>query len=1487
MKKYLGIDIGPNSIGWAIVCSDGEGMDEELQFIEAAGSRIIPTDADTLGKFDSGNSISQTADRTASRSVRRLYERCKLRRERLNRVLQLIGFLPSHYSKMLNRYGQFVKGSEPKLAWRLDDEGKPEFVFQEAFQEMMADFSQKHPDLIAGGKKIPYDWTLYYLRKKALTRKVSKEELAWILLNFNQKRGYYQTRGDEEDTGSRSKKELCDLKVVRVEDTGKKRGAKTLYNIYFENGKVYEGMPAAVSPNREGQVKEVLVTTEEGKKDKFQFPQEGDWILRKAKTQRSIEQAHQTVGTYIYEALLSNPSVKIRGKLVHTIEREYYKDELRQILDTQKRFHPELRDRELYLSCLQELYPLNEGHRKNLSGKDLSYFFLEDILFYQRPLKSKKSLIDNCPYEEHEGKDPETGEKRRYAVKCIARSNPLFQEFRLWQFLSNLRIYRKDAAMNRDVTSDFLKNNADYVSLFDWLNDRKEINQKTFLSYPPFKLKKEAVNYRWNYVEDEGVKYPASETRGELLAYLKKAGIPESFLTKEREQDLWQILYSVEDKSELRKALVRFAARFDLDEESFAGIFLKIPPFAKEYGAYSAKAIKKLLPLMRCGKYWDERNIDPETRQRIDRIINGECDESIRQRVREKAIHLHSVEDFQRLPLWLACYVVYDRHSEAKEIVKWKSYEDIDRYLQTFRQHSLHNPIVEKVVLETLRVVRDVWRQVGNIDEIHVELGREMKKTAKERERMSKNMRDNENRNLRIKYLLTEFMNPEFEIENVRAYSQSQQEVLRIYEEEVLENNEQTEEILNILKKFNESEASKRPTHQEVLRYKLWLDQKYRSPYTGRIIPLAKLFTPAYEIEHIIPRARYFDDSFNNKVICETEVNKVKGQLLGHEFITKHKGEIILTAGGSVNVFTVEGYEAFVKEHYARNRRKMQNLLLDDLPDSFINRQLNDTRYISKLVRSLLSNIVREEDEQEAVSKHVISCTGEITDRLKKDWGIHDVWNRLILPRFKRMNEVTGQSVFTALNTNGQEIPNMPLEYQKGFQKKRIDHRHHAMDAIMIACASRNIINYLNNLSATSGAKLKRVDLQQLLCEPGDKKLLKKPWPTFTQDVARALDDIIVSFKQNVRVLTRTSNHISHYGPDGKKHLMKQAKGDGWAIRKSLHKETVFGEVNLRKIKTVSLKEAMQNPQSIVEKDFKRQLKELMNAGWDIKRIKAYFEERKEVWHEVDLAKIRVYYFTKDTSSRLFAVRKLLDDTFDAKKIKEKITDTGIQKILLRHLEQNGGDPKRAFSPEGIDEMNENIQALNGGVPHKPILKVRYYEEANKFAVGESGNKSAKFVEADKGTNLYFAVYETEETDKKTNQKKTKRMFASIPLKVVISRLKDGLPPVPENEEGKSPLFILSPNDLVYLPTAEEQEKGYITHIDKTRIYKMVSCDKKRCFSIPAFVATSLVDKLEFSSQNKMERAITGKMIKETCVPIKVDRLGNIISIQNLKTSDA
>ena len=1560
MKKILGLDLGTNSIGWAVVNADNVIRENETSFlkpvsISASGSRIIPMEEGVLGDFDKGNTKSQTKDRTDKRGTRRLLERNLLRRERLLRVLKLMDFLPEHYAEKIDSYGKFIDDSEPKLAWRKGLDGKFEFIFKDSFNEMLDDFAKNHQQLVADGKKVPYDWTIYYLRKKALSQRLTKEELAWILLQFNQKRGYYQLRGEEEEENVDKLVEFLAQKVVRVEATDEKKGDDVWYNVYLENGMVYR-RSSRIPLDWEGKIKEFIVTTDlekDGtpKKDKdgnikhsFRAPKEDDWTLLKKKTEFDINNSKKTIGCYIYDALLTNPDQKIIGKLVRTVERKYYKEELKQILAVQKDLIPELQDENLYKVCIEELYPNNEAHRNNIAKPDFANLFINDILFYQRPLKSKKSLISDCPYESHFDKDG-----NEYPIKCIAKSNPLFQEFRLWQFVHNLRICQRERTISDgqldlfgnvssgklqtdvDVTDELLKTEDDYVAFFDWLNDRATIKQDTLLnSY--FKFKKEKGKdhypYRWNYVEDK--EYPCNQTRAVILSKLNKN--EKDLLSKELTNKIWHLLYSVTTKVEIdsvfddskknkvkchKNGTTTYGIYKMLLDSGFSSETINriknIKFEEKDYGSYSEKAIKKLLPLMRMGKYWNADAIDAKTKERIDKIITGEYDEKIKDRVREKTINLTDISQFKGLPLWLASYVVYDRHSEAKEITKWESPDDIDTYLKNFKQHSLRNPIVEQVVTETLRTVRDIWKQEGNIDEIHIELGREMKNPADKRKKMTERIQQNENTNLRIKAMLMEFMNPEMGIENVRPYSPSQQDILRIYEENALDNLTKDDKEFDFISKVSKQAQ---PSKSDIIRYKCWLEQKYRSPYTGEMIPLAKLFTSAYEIEHVIPQSRYFDDSFSNKVICEAEVNKLKDRQLGFEFIKAHKGEKVqISQGKTVEILSIEAYEKFVKDNYANNRTKMKKLLMDDIPDGFIERQLNDSRYISKLIKGLLSNIVREklpngEYEQEAVSKNLISCNGSITDRLKKDWGMNDVWNSIILPRFKRLNELTRMDCFTAISPEGHEFPAMPLELKKGFNKKRIDHRHHAMDAIVIACTTRDHVNLLNNEAAHSKKydKSYRYDLQSKLRrkdEEGHYKEFLKPWDSFTTDAKQALDNIIVSFKQNLRVINKTTNYYQHYDENGKKVLVKQEKGDNWAIRKSMHKDTGWGEINLRFTKEVSLNEALKNHKSIVNKDFKLKVQELLVQGHDAKYIKKYVEDNKDVWSDIDIKKIKVYYFTKDTNERYFATRFMSDLVGYMSGIKdydkaiakiEGITDTGIQKILKAHLQAKDNNPELAFSADGIDKMNHNIVDLNGGKPHKPIYKVRRYESGNKYSIGQKGCKVKKFVEADKGTNLFFAVYTIDKLDKKTGNVEKVRTFATVPLNIVIDcqkkyqkEWKMGLDKVLKEKEFVANdavlKFILSPNDLVYVPTSDELRNGInADKIDKSRVYKMVSCTGNEAHFVPEIVASPIIQTKELGSNNKAQRAWTGEMIKEICIPIKVDRLGNVIEFKGIKS---
>jgi len=1534
MKRILGLDLGTNSIGWALIEQD---FQNKYGKILGVGSRIIPMSQDVLGEFGKGNSVSQTAERTGYRSIRRLRERYLLRRERLHRVLNMLGFLPEHYARQIDfekRLGKFFEGSDPKLAYN----GK-EFIFKFSFEEMLADFRDHQPQLLVNkhgeAALIPYDWTIYYLRKKALINRITKEELAWVILNFNQKRGYYQLRGEEEDSVSNNKEFVARLKVVQIEkgEKDKKNENKNWYNIVLENGWVYSAPfssePLWLNTEREflvveeydadGNIKIVKDkrTDKEGKEKRKITPlpsfeeielmskKEQDKIFKKikARTEITISNSGKTVGAYIYDTLLQNPGQKIKGKLVRTIERKFYKDELKRILEKQIELQPELFTYDLYNDCVRELYRSNEAQQLSLGKRDFVHLFLEDIIFYQRPLRSQKSSISNCSLECRAYRL--NGEEKTEHLKAIPKSNPYYQEFRVWQWLYNLRFYKKDD--DTDVTNEFIKSVEDLENLFGFLMIQKEVDHKDILKYFFIDLKgnaqkAEIAKYRWNYVfnsdKDESKKYPMNETGYEIRRRLARVEtVPPDFLTGDVEKRLWHIIYSVTDKKEYESALKSFAEKHHLNIESFAENFKKFPPFKSEYGTFSEKAIKKLLLLLRIGKYWSWEAIDNKTKSRIGKIITGEFDEEIKNKVREKAERhqLKTEADFQGLPLWLAQYIVYGRHSKASITGKWNAVKDLEAYLEAFRQHSLRNPIVEQVVIETLRVVRDIWQHYGNgnknyFDEIHIELGREMKNTAEERKRLTNIVSENENTNLRIKALLIELLN-DGAVEHVRPFSPMQQEILKIYEDDVLNSGVEVPEDIGKISRKAE------PTRSELQRYKLWLEQKYRSPYTGEVIPLNKLFTPEYEIEHIIPQSRFFDDSFSNKVICETTVNKLKDNQIGLTFIKNHHGEKVPTGfGREVQIFTEEQYKAFVKEHYAKSRSKRNKLLLEDIPEKMIERQINDTRYISKFISNVLSNIVRSDQNDDGVnSKNLIPGNGKITATLKQDWGLNDVWNDLILSRFERMNKITGSNLFTAYNEKYQKnLPTVPLGHSKGFQKKRIDHRHHALDALVIACATRDHVNLLNNKHAKSkerfdlNRKLRKFEnvvyIHTKTGERIEKEVPKdfiKPWEIFTIDAKKELEKIVVSFKQNLRVINKATNKYEKWVENNgkkRKELVEQ-KGVNWAIRKSLHSPMPYSrkeyEFNVLKIADCVGKKELIIDQYIrneVERVFNQNNGKISEAQKALKE-NSIFDKKGEAI-VVTPFKIKTEKFRRRQPITILANRgqggiKTVDD---ATKIINKVADFNIRKDLLEYLKECNYDIDKAFSSEGLENFNSKRKI--------PIYRLPIAESGTgRFAVGHTIGTKHKWVESDKGTNLFFAIYQ---------DGNGKRNYVTIPLNEVVERQKQGLSSVPEiNERGDRLLFHLSPNDLVYVPSEEESTStisfNILTKEQADRIYRMVSSTGSECYFVHSSIASLIKNydaksKIgELGSLNKLETTLDGILrIKEKCVKLKVDRLGSV-----------
>src|SRR5699024_7674393 len=225
--------------------------------------------------------------------------------------------------------------------------------------------------------------------------------------------------------------------------------------------------------------------------------------------------------------------------------------------------------KEVFEQCVKTLYPKNKNHQETLfkNKNAIQHLLVEDVLMYQRPLKSKKSEIANCKYEIRYWKDVnrETGEifERQEPIKVVSASHPHFQEFRIWDKLHNLRLIQLEkvdketgeVSTNVDVTRIYLKNKNDYQKLFEKINNQKSLSQKQFLKFCKDELDvpydKSEENFVWNFPDDEEIK--GNETRVSFATRFNRCGFTRysDFLTQEKEVNLWHYLYSASYKERI------------------------------------------------------------------------------------------------------------------------------------------------------------------------------------------------------------------------------------------------------------------------------------------------------------------------------------------------------------------------------------------------------------------------------------------------------------------------------------------------------------------------------------------------------------------------------------------------------------------------------------------------------------------------------------------------------------------------------------------------------------------------------------------------------------------------------------------------------------------------------------------------------------------------------------------------------------------------
>lgn len=1316
MKKIvLGLDIGTNSIGWAIIEEDNDIP----QRIIDAGSRIIPMGTEKE-EFESGNTITKNAKRRQARGARRLNQRYKLRRQRLITALRELGWMPEELGRT------FTKG-----------------------QAQLSTIE------------------LYGLRERALRRRIELTELGRILYHLNQRRGFKSNRKadneenaeENQETNSRITNTIEIVKIINVTDTGEKYKDNPKYELSLSNGLVGYGYKS-VFKDWEGKEVELSIKrqkTKDGETVTFSIPQKTDWVKQKEALNKSINDSGDFVGTYYYHQLLKNPFYRIRENIV---ERAQYEKEFEAIWEVQSEFHPELTDRKLVEKIIPLLYPNNPIKQKELSNKTLKYIFQKDIIYYQRPLKSQVSSISLCRFE------------GQFKKKVAPKSSPAFQEFRIWQQINNLKVHDK-------YGYELPINDEQKEKLFELFDSQKEVSHSRIYRELKISINDYSINFRDEKALD------GNTTKHAFRKVFDEYGFDGTALLNNPEKLylLWHILYSIEDNKDILTAFANNNFGFT---EPVAKALLKIV-FKNEFGSLSSRAINKLLPLMRAGKYYNPKLISEYALQRIDKLLSSEDTPEIDNKFRERYEGKTEISHFTGLPYFQACELVYGSHTDAGNLAPFDSPEKI----KPIERYSLRNPIVEQVLNETLQTVKAIWTKYGKPDEIRVELARELKMNKQDREKKFKS--------------------------NVAINKVHQQ----------------------IIEKLKTEFSLSNPTKADVERYKLWEEANYFCVYSNQPIPRSILFDRGQiDVDHIIPKTRYFDDSFSNKVICYTKENRAKDKKTAWEYMSG-KGDDKLNE----YLETIKRFD---------NKGKQRLLKAKEVPDDFVNRQKQDTQYIAKETVKQLKR----------VCENVNTTSGQVTDYLKNQWGLSKVMKELILPRYKMLEEKSGSTLIQFIKDD-----NGRTDYKIEGYSKRFDHRHHALDAIVIACTKQSHVQQLNNLNKLFAEGEKRKEAIQETV-----KGLRKfdlPWKGFVADTKEAMDGIIISYKNRKRLLSKNNHKYLIFDKStGKYKLKEQKRGAVFSVRGSLHNELVFGEI--KRYDKLPVDKAMLKIDAVVNPAIKVALQQrVVDTNNDIKAALKSLKTKPLEFDGQIVSEVTCWQYR-------YVKRRDLGVNITLNQLKN-IVDPKLKADILKHLEKFNGDIKKAFNEEGLIEFNKNRKA--------PIFKIRTLEDGN---IGEVEGKERLVrknsdntkLHIEKGGNYCIAVYKAVDS--------IERKFKVIPF-FDAATIKSINRDVIENIEGYNLLFTLTHNELVYVPYPDEDVTTIDwmdTHKIFQRVYRVVKFSGSQYYFQPHYFSKEIIIENESLKIGEFNKGTNGtefaidldkSNIKKCCIKIAIDKLGKEI----------
>ena len=708
-------------------------------------------------------------------------------------------------------------------------------------------------------------------------------------------------------------------------------------------------------------------------------------------TQKNIED--KTLGAYLFEIYpkenqpFQDGLERIRNRYT---TRKMYVDEFELIWNKQAQFHTELTNE------LKTLF----------GGRKLDGYKEDGILFHQRPLRSQKHLVGNCSFEPRK-------------TKCPISAIP-FEQFRVWQWVNTVEYNGKKISQEeKEKIVEFL-----------FANEKPEFKKIRKV------IGKESAEFKFNYKDDDKILGTHTISNLSNKKYFGKKWFE---FTEKEQEDIWHVLYFFDSKSNLKEYAIKNWNFTEEQAESISKFNVK-----DGYASLSRKAISNILPFLKLGFTYDVavvlggiknvfgsdwEKLSDEKRNffydNVYEIVRSKNKGGFIEIIKDILRNDYNISDNQLRKLYHHSATI-----DATELLeKLPVGKDADKDIQAIR-----NPIVITALFELRKLVNELIDEHGKIDEIKVEMARDLKISKSQRNKIRKEQKRLERENDRIKARLLE--------------------------------------------------ERQRVTHDNILLYKLWEECKHTCPYTGKPISVTQLFSGEVQIEHIHPWSRSLNDSFSNKTLCYADENRKKGNKTPFEFYGSDEANWSAIKERALKLFSDT-------KEYPNAYQKFKRFVQQKFDDDFSTRQLNDTRYISKEAKNYLSKICNK----------VTVSPGQATSNLRHKWGLNQI-----------------------LNDDN--------------EKTREDHRHHAIDALVMACTK---VSYVQELS-----KWNRYNRGYHV------KDFPMPWLSFWKDAEKAVNQILVSHKKvsnDITVRTHTTEK------NGKKHTNL-----GIAARGQLHKETVYGK---------------------------------------------------------------------------------------------------------------------------------------------------------------------------------------------------------------------------------------------------------------------------------------------------------------------------------------